>query len=501
MLDRPRESSVHLRSWPRGGVMFGPINCTNSSPRDLATPAGTTLSTGTDDVAFANFPLCTDTSCTHGPDLDPIRLIHRGEDSYVRFSRVEAGEMHIVGSLSVGDLDAMFPTIREELTADAYFTLNGFFRSGTAKTEDLRYLNACYSDLDFYKSGSTRSEALRCVEKAQAAGEIPPVSLLADSGRGLWLFWLLESPSERGRPERYQRHHLEVGMRYRRVQTALLGALQALEADLEPDPRAIDASRIAPVPGTRKSKANRQVTYWTVHDSVGQSITYSIKDLEHFFGLSEWSAEEKPNFEPASWKSEKKNPNMRAGYTALHAARIVDLEALWALRGGFREGHRNTAALVYACHLRGYGYSETKVTELLRRLAAECQPRLSIAETDRAIRFSGKLYRWSDATLVSRLEITPQELRSMESIDPDRPPRKTAGPKRADKREERRAAILEVVAQRGGDLPSGRRMESLLAERGIGISYKTILKDYYALGLRGPKTQVELPLESLQMAA
>src|SRR5690349_21132412 len=93
------------------------------------------------------------------PDPSPVLAIHRGSDGFVNF-RAE-GHRDDVFSIPAGSLMEMFPAIREHLTKDAYFSINGFWKRGlrisrfdperqvvSRRQDNLRYLNACFTDLD-----------------------------------------------------------------------------------------------------------------------------------------------------------------------------------------------------------------------------------------------------------------------------------------------------------------------------------------------------------------
>src|SRR5687767_11057538 len=97
-----------------------------------------------------------------GPSDGPILALHRGDDGYVCFHSHD-GKKRELFAVRAGDLRGMFPELRRYLTRDSYFSINGFFgkgltRSGVAphlfrvhrRQDNLRYLNACFIDLDGY---------------------------------------------------------------------------------------------------------------------------------------------------------------------------------------------------------------------------------------------------------------------------------------------------------------------------------------------------------------
>src|ERR1700683_3556765 len=77
-----------------------------------------------------------------GPTCEPILAIHRGEDGFVTFHKMQ--DVVIEGKkkkqvlrdccVRVGSLRDVFPQFREEFDAnddtDSYFSINSFFRAG-----------------------------------------------------------------------------------------------------------------------------------------------------------------------------------------------------------------------------------------------------------------------------------------------------------------------------------------------------------------------------------
>lgn len=438
------------------------------------------------------------------PKVGTILDIHRGEDSYVRFYNEGEAGLRPIAALKVADLHSMFPTFREQLTRDAYFTLNSFYREGTNRTRDLRYLNTCYADCDYYNARTDRAAAIAGIVRAQDAGHLPPASILADSGRGLWCFYLLESATEPGKPERVYRQFPQKITRYRRVQVAIHKTLKTLEPGLEPDGGAIDASRIARVDGsinTKAGKAGRAVRYWVQLDEQGQGYSYTLQELEDFFGLHR--AEQVGPEQLKSWGGKRKIVANVSGYTALHRNRLEDFERLWAMRHGFWKGHRANAAWIYALILHGYREEGRKLThremhDRLMELAQDCNPPLSPFEVDKA-QESARANRYviSDEQIIQRLKITPEELDQLAYIQANRPPRLKAGPKQkpSERKAERQALILELLEQRFGNVkPSAERMRVELELHGVKVSRQLVWCDYKQLGLTGPQLHIRVPV-------
>jgi hypothetical protein len=203
-----------------------------------------------------------------GPELAPIAAIHRHEDGVITFHRKIRDRFENLWGIRANDLDSMFPQFREQLERDAYFSVNAFWSpekgrkhylpaARIRKTKNLRYLCAAYTDLDFYKIGQEMGVELEAddfgaifgmIIRYQDKGKIPPASIIARSGRGMWLVWLLndaENPKlpQRAWPEKQRLYYL--------VQWAIYERLAHIGAD----PKARDAVRLARIPGSIHSGA------------------------------------------------------------------------------------------------------------------------------------------------------------------------------------------------------------------------------------------------------
>ena len=78
-----------------------------------------------------------------------------------------------------------------EFNTDLYMSMNTFYKPERTK-ENLRYLNSLYIDLDYYKMDLSRQEVLSKLEEEYFNKSIPVPSMIVDSGRGLYLIWLIE---------------------------------------------------------------------------------------------------------------------------------------------------------------------------------------------------------------------------------------------------------------------------------------------------------------------
>lgn len=420
-----------------------------------------------------------------------IRRIHRGDDSYVRFLKKTDGIMRPVTSLRVSNLHAEFPRIAPELGSDAYFSVNSFFRPATTRTKDLRYLNACYVDLDCYskhepgsgEADETPENAARRVARSisiladaqePSARFLPPASFIVSSGRGLWLFWLLINRST-GLPPLCHRSE----QYYPKIQRAIFNRIRSRTPDLRPDPAALDASRITRVPGSLHSGAGRKVEVIVQADAQGRGFLYEQWELDLWFGVT------KPHEHLAArrfLKTGKRVPSRRAGWDARWRHLKADLERLETLRGGFGEGHRNRAVFLVTYVLRKLSSPEAEIRDAAVALASRCRPKLPKAEALRSALGSGvgrdTRGHITNRKVIDWLAVTSDEQAVMRTL------RSTRAPGKRELARHRRRSVIAGQIESGNGTPSTRKMVALLKAAGIRATKDTVSKDYRALGLK-----------------
>ena len=117
------------------------------------------------------------------PQLLPILLLHRHDDGYVVFSSKSGDDMADQCAVRIDELQTYFPQYREQLLKDSFVGINADWRLARGKgprgypfhrTDGLRYLCACYVDLDCYKLGLQFGAVFAAVISYQDQGKIPP---------------------------------------------------------------------------------------------------------------------------------------------------------------------------------------------------------------------------------------------------------------------------------------------------------------------------------------
>jgi hypothetical protein len=428
-----------------------------------------------------------------GPDWHPIRAIHRHADGVITFHRKSAaGVFENLFGFSSKYLESMFPEIAEQLEIDSYFSINAFFHpekgrhyipaAQARQASKLRYLCAAFADVDSHKLGLDFGTAFGMVLSAQEKGEILPASIIVRSGRGLWLLWLL---SDHRNPELPCRAFPEKVRAYVDVNRAIAERLAVVGAD----PAARDALRLMRVAGSKNPRSKNvpehpRVKFWLQCGAQGKPAVYTLDRLAEFFGAN------LPRLDDPSKRAlldARRAPGDRLrGHAQLNARRLREFNLLWAARGGFDEGHRNHAALVYAWLLRRSGLDRAAVAASLERFAVSCRPELDMAARGNAIRtaFARTIRRLCDQTIADWLDVTPPESGMLERL----PAASRFGIVKAETErapainpEQRRRLIAQLVSKFGS--LSCRKMANLVSERGGVVSYRTIARDYRTLRL------------------
>jgi hypothetical protein len=438
-------------------------------------------------------------------------------------------EWRELGAVAVGQ--PFLPGILAALAEDGYFGLNTSFRTGhrfttqqrwtpipgMAPAEELktksvrqqanpvtglpwqhhdnaslRWLTVAYADLDCYKLGLDVGAALGAVVTLQERGELPPATMFARSGRGLWAFWFLldsRNPAhgatiihkQEHRPDTPQRASAQAVRLYARIQRAIVSKLAHLGADLG----AVDGARYAPMPGTVKSASGNRVLYWPQVTAHGVRA-YTLRALAEGLGL-ELQEREHPvvaaAFAVDSTKDATKAAAGTKGWEKRWQYGLQDLEILLQLRGGTFNApnvSRNVAALYYALTLTKLGMAAHDVDARVSALGHRSG--LSPDEITAALRQArkrGQGKHLSSVRVFQDLHVTDVE----RSYLRDRTP--PAATQQAADIHERRTAIMEVVAENGGRVPSVRLMAEHLQAAGVPCgNHTTVWRDYRALGLQ-----------------
>jgi hypothetical protein len=458
--------------------------------------------------------------------LEPIRALHRGAGAVVGFTAKGENGWDNLFAATIEELETMFPFLAKWLVQDAYFTVNSMFAKAPypsrktglpgvlRKEKHLRFLNACYVDLDIGRAhGSDAQRKSQNIAAAELldlmeAGALPQCSLFARSGRGAYVFWLLRDDADPTSPPRYWPERLTL---YKKVNKAICKRLEQLAAD----ERAFDGARVLRVPGTAHGTTGAKAVYSVQYDGSGRLFTYTLSELARLFGVREMdvslperarllASEELVEVDEAARSFGSLNepetaparsvPARRNGLRALHAKRAQDLVCLEQSRGGWKKGHRKVCLSFYGHFLRGVGLNPREVLDAVNSMARNCDPPYPSDTSDTPLAqicrevFSGPYKKHTTANLVKWLAIEGHEARALELhtllpldvANERRPPR---GGQQAQQKAARLELIADYILRFG--MPSIRTLKVALEARGVVVGRGTVSRDLEELGFKG----------------
>ena len=474
-------------------------------------------------------------------DMASILAIHRHTDGFIGFCRKpdpaapprldrygKPYQFENVCSIRVSELSSMFPEFAAAIMEDSYFTINSPHRAAPylssitnlpgvwRKESDMRWLTACYVDVDSGRPDSEEPggklswrEARNELECMADLNIIPHPSIFANSGRGVYALWLLVDSED---STKQQRAFLNSTIPlYKAINRELVNRIR--NHDLPADTKAIDAARVLRVPGSIHRKAMRRVGYQLQGDAAtGKGFIYTLPELAKFLGIPATSCElpdkARRLAKPATYRRVKNPgsaPARSRGMEALNSKRAQDLLRISQWRGGFlKRGQkypdgstspgRRCLLTLYANFLRGSGVDQAEALEALRSMASTMRPPYPSDTPDQdppietlveAEYKEAKRLRYKDNLLCSWLGVTEAVARDLEllsirprnvAIEADQ-----ARPLQADLIAERRDFARQYI-ERYGRI-TARRLANVYAAHGfLGANPQTANQDMQALG-------------------
>ena len=277
---------------------------------------------------------------------------------------------------------------------NVYISINTFY-STFRRLEYIKELKAQFIDLDIYKTGFTKEQIIMHLEADYFNKSIPRPNLIIDSGRGLYLIWLLNSVPSKALPL------------WKAIEEYLYSVLKPFGADRQ----ALDPTRILRVPGSINSKSKTTVKV--------------IEQYDYIYDLREIQNEYLPELEER--KAKKKGRPSKTVFIhrerSLYYARIQDIIKLCELREYDLKGHRELILFLYRYYLCYFLEDTQKALGDVLELNREFIYPLSETEVIRATRSAEKVYlsknkdyKYKNETLIELLVITELEETYMTTI-------------------------------------------------------------------------------------
>ncbi|MCI5635581.1 MAG: DNA-binding response regulator [Sarcina ventriculi] len=277
---------------------------------------------------------------------------------------------------------------------NVYITLNTFYKT-YRRIECIKELNALFIDLDTYKTGFTKDQILMNLNENHFKQSMPIPNFIIDSGRGLYLIWLIKKVPSMALPL------------WKAVEEYFYKTLKEFGADRQ----ALDATRILRVPGSFNSKTHTEVKI--------------IDNYNYLYELREIQNEYMPELSEKApvRRGRPKKVKYIFRERSLYHARILDLIKLCELREYDLKGHRELILFLYRYYLCYFTEDVKKALNDTLELNSMFRQPLSEKEVTRATKSAEKVYKdqnkdykYKNETLINLLEITEEEQKEMKTI-------------------------------------------------------------------------------------
>ena len=262
-------------------------------------------------------------------------------------------------------------------------TLNTFYKT-YRRIECLKELNALFIDLDTYKTGFTKEQILMNLNENYFGKNIPIPNLIIDSGRGLYLIWLIKKVPSMALPL------------WKAAEDYFYKTLKEFGADRQ----ALDATRILRIPGSINSKTHTEVKI--------------IDNYDYLYELREIQNEYMPELSEKALKKRGRPKNVLFVHRerSLYYARIQDLIKLCELREYNLKGHRELILFLYRYYLCYFTEDIEKslndtleLNNMFRQPLSENEVRNATKSAETVFKNQSKDYKYKNETLINLLEI------------------------------------------------------------------------------------------------
>ena len=277
---------------------------------------------------------------------------------------------------------------------NVYITLNTFYKT-YRRLEYLKELKALFIDLDTYKTGFTKEQILMNLNDNHFKQSIPIPNLIIDSGRGLYLIWLINKVPSMALPL------------WKAVEEYFYKTLKEFGADRQ----ALDATRILRVPGSINSKTNTEVKI--------------IDEYNYLYDLREIQNEYMPELSEKVSVRRGRPKKVLFVYRerSLYYARLQDIIKLCELREYDLKGHRELILFLYryySCYftedIEKALHDTLEVNSIFKQTLGEKEVIRATRSAETVYKDQNKDYKYKNETLINLLEISDIEQKEMLTI-------------------------------------------------------------------------------------
>lgn len=304
----------------------------------------------------------------------------------------------------------------------------------TRHSDTVAAITSHFVDLDVYNVGLTQTEALAAAQELIQRAGLPLPRLTVDSGRGLYLSWVLHRPirlSGQGIDEKKKNARIAA---WSRLQKRLIAIFKPLGAD----PAASDLARVLRLSGTVNGKNGAPVRAWITGERLSTFKTLTTAVNCEYLSLNPVATPKrtaKPRQNATTPRHSHAAGNRIQNRYTLAAARMSDFRRLAELRGGRFNTGRNTVIQLYAREAAYYCRDRDSLVETVRGFVAgyiESTGRYNPDNTAALIastlaraelagfgvgRFDGdERYKSTTSAILEALDITQEEQRELVAL-------------------------------------------------------------------------------------
>lgn len=460
-------------------------------------------------------------------DPEPVLFLHHAPDSRIGFYRHDpiSGRWNCLGSQNPAEYKNTFPGFMSWLWQDAFFSVHSQKTAGSLipatglpyaplHENNVRYLNSCHADIDCGRADDPDPQkriaptlAIAICLEAIERGYLPPLSMFAYSGRGVYLFWILRDPTQQYNAENAWAERVGLWVK---IQEAIGNVLKKCHLPWDRQVKAVN--QVLRVPGSINPKAQRPTRFYIQHAANGTPV-YSLNEMAKFFKIGSLHIGQAgpPLLEDSKFKKPKtRNPNKRKGYISVGQRMADDWREIARYFQGWTQGHRRKSLERYAAFLLQAGKTGNTILTYVQEMASNCVPPYPTFKTDdppltkivAGVIHSGRrrfkvkflldyLNGPNGALGKNKKELTIEIARELD-LKTIIPAAYKQELKRTDKQtrlqlaNRRQNLIRSWLKENGreGTPPSCRSMVKIFANKNWGqYSYMTIFRDYAKIGI------------------